>query len=177
MTPAPAADGAAAAGNTNGKPTAAPEPVHRTRGTVQGKRERASKEESVAVASPAELEGEMVMERTKLARSLERTSQSLKRKLHALDTSVTEQEEDYIATTWSSGNIMRGWDPLVPKRDRSGSNKNNTGNGSGSATGAPKHRKPRHTDRIFSLSSSTSQLRRDGVDPKKIADRKKKKKR
>lgn len=171
MTPSPAADGTGATGNTDGKANCAPpEPVHRTR-AVQGKRERAKEE---AVVSMADIEGEIVMERTKLARSLERTSQSLKRKLQHLETNVANEEEKYIATTWSSGNIMRGWDPLVRRPDR---NNKNTGNGSGSATGAPKHRKPRPTDRIFSLSSSTSQIRKDGVDPKKIADRKKKKKR
>lgn len=171
MPPLPAADGAGATVNTHSKASgaAAPEPVHRTR-AVQGKRERAKED---AVVSTADIEGEIMMERTKLARQLERTSQSLKRKLLHLDNTVTAKEEEYIAGTWSSGNVLRGWDPLVRKQDRN----KNTGNGSGSATGAPKHRKPRPTDRIFSLSSSTSQIRKDGVDPKKIADRKKKKKR
>ncbi len=143
--------------------------AHRTRG-VLGKRERL-KENSAS--PPPEHDIDVAAERAKFARSLDKIQASLKKKLAEVEASISKQEEDYIVSTWSSGNIMRGWD-AVRKVDRP--NKA-SGNGSGTATGAPKHRKPRPSDRLFSMSSDTSKLRREGADLKKQANQKKKKKR
>lgn len=118
-------------------------------------------------------------DRQKLARLLEKTQASLNKKLGSLETNISQLEEDYISATWAHGNVIRGWDGFIPVRRADRPDKN-AGNGSGSATGAPKHRKPRYTDRIFSLSSSSSQIRKDNVDTsnaKKTAQQKKKKKR
>lgn len=154
---------------SNTKETGSSDIAHRTRG-VLGKRERMK--DSTATPTP-EVDVDVGVERAKFARTLDKLHSSLKRRLSEIEVTISKQEEDYIATTWSSGNIMRGFD-AVRKADRP--NKA-SGNGSGTATGAPKHRKPKPTDRLFSMSSDTSKLRRDNLDLKKQANQKKKKKR
>lgn len=117
-------------------------------------------------------------ERLALEHNLENIATSLAKKLQSLEADIEKQEEEYIAQTWAHGNVMRGWDGFVRRVDKS--EKTATGNGSGTATGAPKHRKSRPSDRIFSLSSSTSNFRRenpDAINVKRPSALKKKKKR
>lgn len=118
------------------------------------------------------------VERQKLMKQLEKSEGTLIKRLAAIEGSIGELEETYITSTWAHGNVIRGWDGYIRRVDRN--NKNSAGNGSGSATGAPKVRKMRVTDRIFSLSSVSSHLRKE-VDEtaalKKSQPPKKKKKR
>jgi Histone acetyltransferase subunit NuA4 len=70
---------------------------------------------------------------------------------------VAEAEDKYINMTWTHGNLMRGWEGYCRRVDRAPQH----GNGSGTATGAPKQRKVRPSDRMFSMTSSTSAIRRE----------------
>lgn len=95
--------------------------------------------------------------------------------LMGLEDDIGRSEEEYIAKTWAHGNVLRGWDGFVRRveRDRGGT-------GSGTATGAPKYRKVKLSDRIFSLSSTTSKFGKENPEVmilKKGIDKKKKKKR
>jgi Histone acetyltransferase subunit NuA4 len=74
------------------------------------------------------------------------------------DASVAEHEDRYISMTWAHGNLMRGWDSYCRRVDRAP----HAANGSGIGTGAPKQRKLRPSDRMFSIVSSTSAVRADG---------------
>lgn len=117
-------------------------------------------------------------EKAQLLKLLEKTKSGLSKKLVNVENELSEMEENYITKTWTHGNVIRGWEGYIRRADRS--DKSAVGNGSGSATGAPKYRKARHTDRIFSLSSSSSQARRDSADShgiRKSTNPKKKKKR
>ncbi|CDF37731.1 unnamed protein product [Chondrus crispus] len=108
---------------------------------------------------------------------LARTAASLERKVEAVERDIGAMEEEYITSTWAHGNVLRGWDGFVRRVDRG---KQMKGGGSGTATGAPKYRKSRPSDRIFSLSSATSKFRRENPDvqiQKRPPDKKKKKKR
>lgn len=109
---------------------------------------------------------------------LEKTAAGLTKKIQAIEEDIEMKEEEYITKTWAHGNVMRGWDGFVRRVDRA--NKNATGTGSGTATGAPKYRKSRPSDRFFSLSSSTSNFRKENPDvqiQKRPPEKKKKKKR
>jgi Histone acetyltransferase subunit NuA4 len=74
------------------------------------------------------------------------------------DAQVAELEDKYIAATWAHGNLMRGWDGYCRRVDRAPAV---AGNGAGTATGAPKQRKLRPSDRMFSMTSATSAVRLD----------------
>lgn len=95
----------------------------------------------------------------------------------AADEKTAVLEDRYINATWAHGNLMRGWDGYCRRVDRAPK----SGNGSGTATGAPKQRKVRPSDRMFSMTSSTSSIRLEslGVDlaVRKSVNQKKKKKR
>jgi hypothetical protein len=73
------------------------------------------------------------------------------------DATVAEREDAYISATWAHGNLMRGWEGYCRRVDRAPT----PGNGSGTATGAPKQRKLRPSDRMFSMTSATSAVRAD----------------
>lgn len=165
MPQSQAGEGATTGGQNGGD--AQPEVVHRTRSAL-GKRERAK-----SPTPERDAEADVELDRAKLAKLLDKTESSLKKKLNALENTIGDMEEDYIVTTWSNGNVLRGWDIQQKRPERS----KNTGNGAGSATGAPKHRKQRPTDRWFSLSSATSPMRKDLLEQIKIKNQKKKKKR
>lgn len=177
-TEAEAAQRLAAATSSNAS-GAVSVPSSRAR-TSSARRAKESAASSADGVSGRELDSsEAEAERQKLARTLEKTHSGLKKKLANLESNISELEEDYISCTWTHGNVIRGWDGFIPIRRADRPNKN-AGNGSGSATGAPKHRKPRYTDRIFSLSSASSQIRKDNADSngvKKSNNQKKKKKR
>ncbi len=129
-------------------------------------------------AKDAEPPSPLDLERQKLMKLLEKSSMSLTKRLGNIESNLSELEEAYITDTWPHGNVIRGWDGYIRRVDRP--NKNSAGNGSGSATGAPKFRKPRATDRIFSLSSRTSAIRKEVAETqayKKGTQSKKKKKR
>lgn len=99
----------------------------------------------------------------------------LEQGLAELEDDIGKSEEEYIAKTWAHGNVLRGWDGFVRRAER-----DRGGMGSGTATGAPKYRKVKLSDRIFSLSSTTSKFGRENPDVvilKKTIDKKKKKKR
>lgn len=118
-------------------------------------------------------------ERSAFEASLQQASTTLEAKLKALETDIEQKEEQYITKTWAHGNIMRGWDGFVRRVDRADRNAPG-GTGSGTATGAPKYRKSRPSDRIFSLSSLSSRYRKENPDlliQKRPPDKKKKKKR
>lgn len=117
--------------------------------------------------------GNAANERTTLSKSLSKTRSGLEKKLAAVEADVAKLEEAYISDTWAHGNALRGWDGYVRRvaTERGG-------NGSGFATGAPKTRKSRPTDRIFSLCSSSSVIRKElDAAAKKGPGSKKKKKR
>lgn len=116
--------------------------------------------------------------RASLHKSISQNATQLTATLTDLEATIDKLEQDYIRTTWAHGNVLRGWDGLTKRLDRH--DKAPSGNTSGVATGAPKHRKSRPSDRIFSLSSSTSQFRRQNPDvliQKRSLISKKKKKR
>lgn len=71
------------------------------------------------------------------------------------DAAVADAEEAYLTQPFAHGNLVRGWDVNSRRMDRAPA----SGNGVGSATGAPKMRKIALKERIFSLTSSTSAAR------------------
>lgn len=117
----------------------------------------------------------MEAERAQFEAKLGKVCRKLETELHALEDQIGRREEEYITKTWSHGNVMRGWEGFVRRVERE-----RGGTASGTGTGAPKYRKTRLSDRIFSLSSGTSQFRKDNPDVmilKKGIEKKKKKKR
>lgn len=120
----------------------------------------------------------LAAEKTAFDKLLEKADSRLTKNIRAIEEDIEMREEEYITKTWAHGNVMRGWDGFVRRVDRA--DKNATGTGSGTATGAPKYRKSRPSDRIFSLSSSTSNFRKENPDvqiQKRPPEKKKKKKR
>lgn len=90
---------------------------------------------------------------------LNRAVEKAKKAVADADAVTARREDAYIAATWAHGNLMRGWDGYCRRVDRAPA----PGNGSGTATGAPKQRKVRPSDRMFSMVSSTSAIRMEGV--------------
>lgn len=99
------------------------------------------------------------------------------------ESDIESKEDEYISRTWAHGNVIRGWDNFIRRAERSerakmaagnegGSNPGGGGNDGGGMTGgasgkgAPnqKVRKARTADHIFSLSSSSSKIRREHPD-------------
>jgi Histone acetyltransferase subunit NuA4 len=96
------------------------------------------------------------------------------------DRSVAEHEDRYIGMTWAHGNLMRGWESYCRRVDRAP----HVNNGAGTGTGAPKQRKVRPADRMFSIVSATSAVRTESANATDLAvkggqgiQKKKKKKR
>lgn len=135
---------------------------------------------SMKVAAAKATDAAMLsIERMAFEASLNRASAALEVKLKTLEDDIEQKEEAYITKTWAHGNVMRGWDGFVRRVDRADRNANG-GTGSGTATGAPKYRKSRPSDRIFSLSSLSSRYRKENPDvliQKRPPEKKKKKKR
>ncbi|CAN8076788.1 unnamed protein product [Agarophyton chilense] len=172
-------------------------PSTRSRPSVAGKtlieKPRVGKVASKALASKLSVKAEkaaekaaeraaesaaLAAERLALENVIEQSMAALQREVHVIERDISSMEEDYIKSTWAQGNVLRGWDGFGRRLDRS--ERAVTGNGSGVATGAPKHRKSRLSDRIFSLSSSTSPFRIENPDVqigKRGGVQKKKKKR
>jgi Histone acetyltransferase subunit NuA4 len=100
---------------------------------------------------------ELVAERSaaKVLTSLSRAVDEATDAVRLADAAVAEAEDKYINLTWTHGNLMRGWEGYCRRVDRAPQH----GNGAGTATGAPKQRKVRLSDRMFSMTSSTSALR------------------
>lgn len=118
----------------------------------------------------------MAAERANLENLLQQTETDLLNSLRQVEHDIESKEDQYIRVTWPHGNVLRGWDGFGRRVERT--DKAVTGNGSGVATGAPKHRKARASDRIFSLSSSTSIFRKQNpfaVIQRPITNKKKKK--
>eukprot|EP00177_Eucheuma_denticulatum_P001649 GFKZ01002967.1.p1 GENE.GFKZ01002967.1~~GFKZ01002967.1.p1 ORF type:complete len:232 (+),score=44.75 GFKZ01002967.1:251-946(+) len=125
-------------------------------------------------AKPAESVA-MDAERTQFEAKLGNVGRQLETELRSMEDEIGRKEEEYIAKTWSHGNVLRGWEGLVRRVERE-----RGGTGSGTGTGAPKYRKTRPSDRIFSLSSGTSQFRKNNPEVmilKRGIEKKKKKKR
>ena len=142
------------------------------------KAERAAERAAEKAAEKAAEASTVASERATLEAFLENARSDLTAKLAKIEADIDTQEEDYIRSTWAHGNVLRGWDGFGRRVDRA--EKLATGNGSGVSTGAPKHRKARPSDRIFSLSSSSSNFRKENPDvliQKRSATTKKKKKR
>jgi hypothetical protein len=102
-------------------------------------------------------DAEFVAERTvgKILANLGRAVDEATDAVRLADAAVAEAEDKYINMTWTHGNLMRGWEGYCRRVDRAPQH----GNGAGTATGAPKQRKVRLSDRMFSMTSSTSALR------------------
>lgn len=129
-------------------------------------------------AEKAAEQSALTTSRASLEKKISQNATQLTSKLTNLESTIDKLEQDYIRTTWAHGNVLRGWDGLTKRPDRH--DKAHPGDGSGVATGAPKHRKSRPSDRIFSLSSSTSHFRQKNPDvliQKRPLINKKKKKR
>lgn len=121
----------------------------------------------------AEEQEQVETHRLALEDKLNALKKQLETELVGLEDEIGRGEEEYITKTWSHGNVMRGWDGFVKRVERE-----RGGNGSGTATGAPKYRKSKPNDRMFSLSSNTSHFRKLNPDVaivKKGVDKKKKK--
>lgn len=110
-----------------------------------------------AAAAAAAVAASLAAESLALQNKLESTTDDLEKQLQELEGDIQKKEEEYITSTWAHGNAIRGWDGFSRRVGRT--EKSPTGNASGSATGAPKFRKDRPSDRVFSLSSSTSKFR------------------
>lgn len=100
-----------------------------------------------------------------LLKMLKRASAEAKSAVQRCEDRVAELEDAYIVRTWAHGNLMRGWDGYVRRVDRAPNTTltSTAGTGAGTATGAPKQRKLRPSDRMFSITSSTSAIRLEGV--------------
>ncbi|PXF40325.1 hypothetical protein BWQ96_09981 [Gracilariopsis chorda] len=168
----------AAIGNTN---TSTPTVTTVASSTRKAADTRASKSVFVKAERAAERAAEkaaIAAERAALQQNVTQQITALEADIERIETDIARMEEDYIKTTWAQGNVLRGWDGFGRRVDRT--ERTATGNGSGVATGAPKHRKSRPNDRIFSLSSSTSSFRKENPDvqiARRSTVQKKKKKR
>lgn len=164
-----------AVGNTNASTTTVASSTRKAADT------RASKSVFVKADRAAERAAEkaaIAAERAALQQKITQQITTLEADIERIESDIANMEEDYIKTTWAQGNVLRGWDGFGRRIDRP--ERTATGNGSGVATGAPKHRKSRPNDRIFSLSSSTSPFRKENPDVqivKRSTVQKKKKKR
>lgn len=143
--------------------------------------EKPDKKKSSKAEKAAEAAAEaaaLATERAALQATLDAHHAKLSQRLVKLETEIGLAEDDYIRITWAHGNVLRGWDGFGRRVDRA---EKSAGSAStGLATGAPKHRKSRPADRIFSLTSATSTFRAqnpDAVIQKRAVPTKKKKKR
>ena len=139
-------------------------------------RKKSSKAERLAeAAAEAAL---IATERDSMQSLVETQYGKLKQQLSKMEAEIGVSEEEYIRSTWAHGNVLRGWDGFGRRVDRAEKSANSSS--SGLATGAPKHRKSRPADRIFSLTSATSTFRAqnpEAVIQKRQTSQKKKKRR
>lgn len=118
-------------------------------------------------------------------RALQKRARALQGELREIESGIAKREDEYIAQTWAHGNVIRGWDNFVRRAERaeaaSGTVEKSSKEKSGGAIqGSASGRKARVNDHIFSLSSSTSKVRKEHPDaamPKRtsVAPKRKKK--
>lgn len=139
------------------------------------KEARKPKIEDGEITDSQPIRGEELVD--KVLAVLARAVDESRKAVRATDVKTAELEDRYIAATWAHGNLMRGWDGYCRRVDRAPK----SGNGSGTATGAPKQRKVRPSDRMFSMTSSSSAIRQENLGAelviRKGTSQKKKKKR